>query len=84
MTTNSFGSALPRFDFPRQPAAPKLTAQAARAFPTVAIVATAGTSPIQLQLQLTETNTLYSGLLLHILLLSQSGISYVHTFFDTE
>ncbi|SCV37108.1 uncharacterized protein FFB14_06429 [Fusarium fujikuroi] len=41
MTTNSFGSALPRFDFPRQPAAPKLTAQAARAFPTVAIVATA-------------------------------------------
>ncbi|RKL41376.1 hypothetical protein BFJ72_g5803 [Fusarium proliferatum] len=42
MTTNSFGSALPRFDFPRQPAAPKLTAQAARAFPTVAIVATAG------------------------------------------
>lgn len=84
MTTNSFGSALPRFDFPRQPAAPKLTAQAARAFPTVAIVATAGTSPIQLQLQLTETNTLYSGLLLHILLRSQSGISYVHTFFDTE
>ncbi|KAF5631717.1 hypothetical protein F52700_6639 [Fusarium sp. NRRL 52700] len=41
MTTNSFGSALPRFDFPRQPAAPKLTVQAARAFPTVAIVATA-------------------------------------------
>ncbi|KAH7226822.1 hypothetical protein BKA60DRAFT_659551 [Fusarium oxysporum] len=41
MTTNSFGSALPRFDFPRQPAAPKLTAQAARVFPTVAIVATA-------------------------------------------
>ncbi|EMT66126.1 hypothetical protein NOF04DRAFT_21667 [Fusarium oxysporum II5] len=41
MTTNSFGSALPRFDFPRQPAAPKFTAQAARAFPTVAIVATA-------------------------------------------
>ncbi|KAG4253277.1 hypothetical protein FPRO03_07237 [Fusarium proliferatum] len=41
MTTNSFGSALPRFDFPRQPAAPKLIAQAARAFPTVAIVATA-------------------------------------------
>ncbi|KAF5533278.1 hypothetical protein FMEXI_11882 [Fusarium mexicanum] len=41
MTTNSFGSALPRFDFPRQPAAPKLTVQAARAFPTVAIAATA-------------------------------------------
>jgi hypothetical protein len=57
MTTNSFGSALPRFDFPRQPAAPKLTARAARAFPTVAIVATAGTFPIQLHLQLTETNT---------------------------
>lgn len=57
MTTNSFGSALPRFDFPRQPAAPKLTTQAARAFPTVAIVATAGRSQIQLQLQLTNTNT---------------------------
>lgn len=55
MTTNSFGSALPRFDFPRQPAAPKLTTQAARAFPTVAIVATAGTSTSQLQL--TGTNT---------------------------
>ncbi|KAF5681681.1 hypothetical protein FCIRC_5406 [Fusarium circinatum] len=41
MTTNSFGSALPHFDFPRQPAAPKLTVQAARAFPTAAIVATA-------------------------------------------
>ena len=57
MTTNSFGSALPRFEFPHQPAAPKLTVQAARAFPTVAIVATAGTSPAQLQLQLTTANT---------------------------
>ncbi|KAF5024157.1 hypothetical protein F66182_3792 [Fusarium sp. NRRL 66182] len=41
MTTNSFGSALPRFDFPQQPVAPtRLTARAARFFPSAAIVTT--------------------------------------------
>ncbi|KAF4960425.1 hypothetical protein FSARC_10485 [Fusarium sarcochroum] len=40
MTTNSCGSALPRFDFPK-PSAPKFTARAARSLPTAAIMATA-------------------------------------------
>ncbi|KLO93609.1 uncharacterized protein Y057_12178 [Fusarium fujikuroi] len=73
MTTNSFGSALPRFDFPRQPAAPKLTAQAARAFPTV------GSRIPHCR------HCRYScGLLLYILLCPQTGISHVYTFFDTK
>ncbi|KAF4962503.1 hypothetical protein FSARC_9426 [Fusarium sarcochroum] len=42
MTTNSFGGALPRFDFPQQPAPPaRFTARAARFFPSAAIVTTA-------------------------------------------
>ncbi|KAJ4247471.1 hypothetical protein NW762_013146 [Fusarium torreyae] len=42
MTTNSFGGALPRFDFPPQPAPPaSFTARAARFFPRAAIVTTA-------------------------------------------
>ncbi|KAH7182404.1 uncharacterized protein B0J16DRAFT_343653 [Fusarium flagelliforme] len=40
MTTNSCGSALPRFDFPK-PAAPRITARAAKSLPTAALVATA-------------------------------------------
>ncbi|CAG1962398.1 unnamed protein product [Fusarium graminearum] len=40
MTTNSFGSALPRFDF-HQPPAPRFTARLARSLPTAALVTTA-------------------------------------------
>ncbi|KAF4451699.1 hypothetical protein F53441_5378 [Fusarium austroafricanum] len=43
MTTNSFGSALPHFDFPQptvKAITPRLIPQAARLFPTAAIVAT--------------------------------------------
>lgn len=78
MTTNSFGSALPRFDFPRQPAAPKLTAQVARAFPTVAIVATAGRSQIQPQFQLTNTNLTQRLITIHITMPPDGNITCIH------